>query len=345
MKIAIVSDAWHPQVNGVVTTLTKTIAKLESWSHRVLAVTPALFQTLPCPSYPEISLALAPYRKTAWLLDEFNPHSVHVATEGPLGWAARRYCLRRKLNFTTSYHTRFPEYIRLRVPIPLSWSYAVVRSFHKAAAATMVASEHLAAELTGHGFRNLKIWSRGVDTEFFRPGDKNFLAAPRPIYLYAGRVAVEKNIEDFLRLPLSGSKFVIGDGPDLARLRNKYTDVFFPGYKRGWELAAYMTAADVFVFPSRTDTFGLVMLEAMACGVPVAAYPVSGPAGLVRNGENGVLNQDLARAALAALAVDPQACRDFARRFSWKVCTRQFLGNLAPLSLNCSPEAWKELVA
>ncbi|HET97736.1 MAG TPA: glycosyltransferase family 1 protein [Desulfurivibrio alkaliphilus] len=328
MRIAIISDAWHPQVNGVVTTLTRTIAQLESWRHRVFAVTPNLFQTLPCPGYPEIPLALLPYRKMVRVLDNFRPEAIHIATEGPLGWAARRYCRRRKLGFTTSYHTRFPEYIRLRLPIPTSWSYGVMRRFHGPAAATMVAGAPLAAELAGYGFGPLKIWSRGVDTELFRPRDKEFLAAPRPVYLYAGRVAVEKNIEDFLRLKLPGSKYVIGDGPALARLRREYPEVVFPGYKKGEELAAHLAAADVFVFPSRTDTFGLVMLEAMACGVPVAAYPVPGPAGLVVNGENGYLNRDLARAADAALGVSPESCRKFAGQFSWHSCTRQFLDNL-----------------
>ena len=332
MKIAIVSDAWHPQVNGVVTTMTLTIALLEKWGHQVSTITPDLFRTMPCPGYPEIPLALLPYRKVSRLLAGFAPEAVHIATEGPLGWAARRYCRRRGIGFTTSYHTRFPEYVRLRAPLPLSWSYAVMRRFHGAAAATMVASEHLAAELGQQGFANLKIWSRGVDTELFKPRIKNFLFEPRPIFLYAGRVAVEKNIEAFLQTPLPGSKYVIGDGPDLVKLRQKYPRVNFPGYKRGEELASYLAAADVFVFPSLTDTFGLVMLEAMACGVPVAAYPVPGPAGLVRNGENGWLDEDLGRAAGAALEVDPQSCRRFATGFSWENCTAQFFANLHHLA-------------
>ena len=339
MKIAIISDAWHPQVNGVVTTLTRTTETLREWGHELCLITPEQFRAMACPGYPEIALALWPYRKVAAKLEAFQPEAIHIATEGPLGWAARRYCRRRGLSFTTSYHTRFPEYLRLRLPVPLPLSYAVVRRFHEAAARTMVAAPWLAEELSQRGFSRLCLWSRGVDTEVFRPREKEFMTTPRPILLYAGRVAVEKSIEDFLRLPVGGSKYVIGNGPDLEMLRARYPEVYFTGYRWGEDLARHIAAADVFVFPSRTDTFGLVMLEAMACGVPVAAYPVPGPAGLVVNGENGWLAEDLGRAVVAALEVDPEKCRTFATDYSWTKCTGQFLANLQPVALTASATA------
>ncbi|MEW6217996.1 MAG: glycosyltransferase family 1 protein [Thermodesulfobacteriota bacterium] len=328
MRIAVVTDAWHPQVNGVVTTLYRTAATLEEMGHEVLVVTPERFRTVGCPTYPEIRLALAPRRGIHRLFDAFRPQAVHIATEGPLGWTARACCRQRGLGFTTSYHTRFPEYVRLRFPIPLPVSYAVVRRFHTAARRTMVATAPLREELAARGFRNLVLWGRGVDTSLFRPRPKIHLDGPRPIFIYVGRVAVEKGLEAFCRLGLPGSKYIVGDGPAMDDLRARYPAVRFTGYRRGEELAQTMASADVFVFPSRTDTFGLVLLEAMACGVPVAAYPVTGPLQLVKNGENGVLDADLRQAALAALAVDSSRCRAFANTFSWQACTSQFLDNL-----------------
>src|SRR5690606_10392702 len=264
VRLAIVTDAWKPQVNGVVTTLTHVGECLARAGHTIRFITPLDFRTVPCPTYPEIGLALRPGSKLRALLDAFTPECIHIATEGPLGWAARAYCLRRGLPFTSAYHTQFPQYLRLRAPIPLRLSYALLRRFHNAAARTLVATQSVYDELSERGFRNLVLWPRGVDASVFKPYDKAFLPDPRPIALYVGRVAVEKNIEAFLRLSLPGTKIVVGDGPDLERLRSQYPQVRFVGYRRGKELARYYAAADLFVFPSRTDTFGLTMLEAMA---------------------------------------------------------------------------------
>ena len=329
MRIAIVTDAWHPQVNGVVTTLTRTVANLREAGHEVMVIQPWMFKTFPCPTYPEIRLSLFPGRKIRKILDVFAPDAIHIATEGFLGWSARSYCLKKGLRFTTSYHTRFPEYIRLRVPIPLRFSYVYMRRFHAKATRTMVATDELRSELSQYGFRNLTLWSRGVDTEIFKPRAKSFLTDQRPIYVFVGRVAVEKNIEEYLKLELSGTKYVIGAGPALKEMQKKYPHVRFTGYKKGIALAKHMAAADVFVFPSRTDTFGLVMLEAMACGLPVAAYPVAGPKNIVRQGVTGILNEDLGKAVQEALALDSHACRLFAGKYSWKKCTAQFFSNLA----------------
>lgn len=330
MKICIVTDAWHPQINGVVTTLSKTAATLTKWGHEVLTITPNGFTTLPCPTYPEIRLSLIRPGRIRRMLEGFSPDAIHIATEGPLGWAARAACRRLGLYFTTSYHTRFPEYVRLRFPIPLRLSYALVLSFHRAAKRTMVAPT-LIKELRKKSFSNLVLWSRGVDTELFRPRSKDRLAGERPHFIYVGRVAVEKNLTAFLDLPLPGSKHVIGDGPALAALKKTYPGVNFTGAKHGEDLSCHMASADVFVFPSLTDTFGVVLLEAMACGVPVAAYQVTGPEYLITDGVNGALDSDLYAAATRALDLSPASCRAFARGFSWEACTRQFVDNLAIL--------------
>lgn len=328
MKLCVVSDAWHPQINGVVTTLSHTTAILERWGVEVKVITPELFMTMPCPTYPEIRLSLVLPSSMGRLLRDFSPHAVHIATEGPLGWAARSACKKMGLLYTTSYHTKFPEYLRLRVPVPLAWSYRVVKWFHGSAVRTMVAPT-LFEELGEKGFSNLALWSRGVDMEQFRPGAKDFFDLPRPVFLYTGRVAVEKNLPAFLDLDLPGSKVVVGDGPALAELRHKYPEVLFAGARKGEELASHMAAADVFVFPSLTDTFGVVLLEAMACGVPVVAFPVTGPRYIVRNGVNGFIDKDLKGAAMRALTLDPSQCRRFASEYSWDVCTKQFFNNLA----------------
>jgi glycosyltransferase involved in cell wall biosynthesis len=330
VKIAIVTDAWRPQTNGVVQTLSKTAQTLRAAGHEVLMIEPNHFRTFPCPTYPEIRLAWLPYRRLAQLLREFAPDCIHVATEGTLGMAARSWCQRHRFPFTTSYHTQFPEYVRARVPIPLALSYAHLRRFHSAAARTMVATPTLQKQLEIRGFRNIVRWTRGVDVELFKPGPKEFLDLPRPIFVYMGRVAVEKNIEAFLGLDLPGTKLVIGDGPARRSLQAQFPATQFAGYKFGAELAAHLAAADVFVFPSRTDTFGLVLLEALACGVPVAAYPVTGPIDVIENGATGVLNEDLRIAALAALQLNPTHCRAFALAHTWEAATKQFLGNLAP---------------
>lgn len=341
MKLALISDAWPPQVNGVVTTLTQTCTEIRKLGHSVEAVTPDRFWNMPCPSYPEIRLALGCGRKLARLLDDFEPDAIHIATEGPLGLGARRYCLRRRIPFTTSFHTRFPEYVKLRFGFPQSWGYRLLRWFHGKSERVLVATPSLKAELQNLNFRNLVLWSRGVDPELFRPRDKNFLADPRPIFLYAGRIAVEKNIEDFLRLDLPGTKVVVGDGPQRLELQARYPEARFVGCKFGEELAAHFAAADAFVFPSRTDTFGLVLLEALGCGVPVAAYPVPGPCDVITDPAVGCLDEDLQHAAVSALQLDPDACRDYALRYTWEQCARQFLSHLAQISrLPARPTAW-----
>ncbi len=332
MRILIVTDAWHPQVNGVVRTLQTTKAELEKLGHTVDVIAPDSFRTLPMPTYPEIRLAVRPGGKLRRMIDDLAPDAIHIATEGPLGFAARRYCLNRDIPFTTAYHTRFPEYIRDRVPVPLALSYAIVRRFHGPAHAVMVATPSIEADLKARGFRNIRRWTRGVDTELFRPrGKAPFDDLPRPVFLYVGRVAVEKNIEAFLALDLPGTKVVVGDGPQRAELQAKFPAVRFLGAKHGDDLAAHYAAADVFVFPSRTDTFGLVLLEALACGVPVAAYPVPGPLDVLDGSSVGILDEDLRAACLKALEVPAGACRDYALKFSWRASAEQFLSNLRPL--------------
>ncbi|WP_338033226.1 glycosyltransferase family 4 protein [Desulfobulbus alkaliphilus] len=312
----------------MVTTLSQTAQTLQSWGHEVLLITPDRFKTLPCPTYPEIRLSLVVPATIRKILDDFDPHAVHIATEGPIGWMTRSACRQRDFAFTTSYHTRFPEYVRMRAPVPLPMSYAVIRGFHRAARRTMAAPTIL-DELESKAFTNLVSWSRGVDIDLFRPRAWLGDAISRPLFLYVGRVAVEKNLPAFLDLNLPGTKWVIGDGPALESLRRAYPEVHFTGAKQGVDLATHIAAADVFVFPSRTDTFGIVLLEAMACGVPVAAFPVTGPKYIVREGSNGCLDIDLGAAALRALAVSRQQCRDYATNHSWESCTRQFLDNLA----------------
>lgn len=336
MKIMIVSDAWSPQTNGVVTTLTQTVASLTRFGHEVALITPNLFRTIPCPSYPEIRIALLPYRKVARLIANFQPNALHIATEGPLGFAARRYCIAHRLRFTTSYHTQFPQYLRSRWPIPTSVSYRFLRWFHGAAAGCMVSTPTVQTELENQGFNNIVRWRRGVDTQLFRPRDKQFLELPRPIAAYVGRVAIEKNVDAFLRMPWKGSKIVIGDGPERLRCQSQFPLATYVGYRFGADLAAHLAAADILVFPSLTDTFGLVNLEAMACGVPVAAYPVTGPIDVIEDGLTGALDKDLAAAAERALSIDPSACRAAALRSSWDNCTREFESNLVAVKASAT---------
>ncbi|MEY2920863.1 MAG: hypothetical protein RL261_2168 [Pseudomonadota bacterium] len=330
--VAVVTDAWLPQTNGVVRTLMATVDRMRAAGIDVHVISPDGFRTVPCPTYPEIQLSLFAGKAVARRLDELAPGAVHISTEGPLGLAARRWCLRHGHEFTTAYHTQFPEYLRARVPIPLSFSYSFMRWFHGAATRTFVATPSMQRQLEANGFTNVTRWSRGVDSELFQPGSKGFLSLPRPVWLYLGRVAVEKGIEDFLRLDLPGTKLVVGDGPARVALEARYPAAHFVGFKRGLELAQHVAASDVFVFPSRTDTFGLVLLEAMACGVPVAAYPVTGPVDVVVNGVTGILDEDLRVAAITALGLDPVACRNHALGFSWEACTRQFVDGLARAS-------------
>ena len=331
MKILIVTDAWRPQTNGVVSTLSHTVDCLRGFGHAVRLITPQGFRTIACPSYPEIRLAVFPGRRVARLIAQAAPDALHIATEGSLGMAARRYCLRRGLNFTTSYHTQFPQYLRSRLPIPVRLTYRWLRAFHGAGRACMVSTRTMQAELEHWGFRNVVRWQRGVDTQLFRPGPKQFLNLPRPIAVYVGRLAVEKNVDAFLAMPWAGSKLIIGDGPERARLQERYPEGVFVGYRYGADLVAHLAASDVFVFPSRTDTFGLVNLEAMACGLPVAAYPVTGPIDLVEDGVTGALDESLGRAAQRALSLSPAACRERALRSSWERCTREFEGHLTGL--------------
>ncbi len=330
MRILIVTDAWHPQVNGVVRTLTTLKEHLAADGYEPVMISPEQFNSVPCPTYPEIRLALFPGRKMARIIESLRPCVVHIATEGPLGLTARRYCVGRGIPFTTAFHTKFPEYLAARTPIPAAWTYKTMRWFHGPSSAVMVATQTVENELASHGFNNIKRWSRGVDTGLFRPREKDFLDLPRPIALYVGRVAVEKNIEAFLTLPEPKSKVVVGDGPQMEQLARKYPDVRFVGLKQGEDLARYYAAADVFVFPSLTDTFGLVLLEALACGVPVAAYPVAGPLDVIGDAPVGCLHEDLEVAVREALKASPEACRAHAEKYSWAASTAQFLDNVRP---------------
>ena len=328
MNILIVTDAWYPQVNGVVRTIATVRAELEAMGQTVEVIGPDRFRTVPMPTYPEIRLALGAGQRLEGMIEALKPDCIHIATEGPLGFAARRWCLKHGAPFTTAYHTRFPEYLRDRAPVPLALSYAFVRRFHRPSSAVMVATPSIEQALTQRGFTNIRRWTRGVDTELFRPRPKDFLDLPRPISLYVGRVAVEKNLEEFLKLDLPGTTLVVGDGPAKADLMQKYPHVVWAGAKHGEELAQYYAAADVFVFPSRTDTFGLVLLEALASGVPVAAYPVPGPLDVVDGSGAGCLDVDLKRAVEGALTIPPERCRDYALNFSWRRSAEQFLSNL-----------------
>jgi glycosyltransferase involved in cell wall biosynthesis len=338
MKILIVTDAWDPQVNGVVRTLKSTRAELERLGHEVRMITPLDFRTLPCPTYPDIRLSVLPGARVKRRIAAYAPQAIHIATEGPLGLAARAYALRQGVPFTTAYHTRFPEYVHARIRLPLSVSYRFMRWFHGKAEAVMVPTEVVRRDLIANGFSASRVvmWSRGVDLEVFKPGAAMPHDLTRPIFLYVGRVAVEKNIEAFLRLELPGSKWVAGDGPDLPKLRAAFPNVKFTGVLNQMELAKLYNAADVFVFPSRTDTFGLVLLEAMACGCPVAAYPVTGPVDVIGSSPAGALDEDLRAACLRALEIPRDVARAHAERFSWEACTRQFLAHLHPFNIGLS---------
>lgn len=333
LRVLIVTDAWHPQVNGVVRTLDQLGQELGRMGHEVRYVTPLDFRTVPAPTYPEIRLALWPFGWMRKVMDEFAPCAIHIATEGPLGLVARNFCVRHGLPFSTSFHTRFPEYLHARFRTPVSWGYAFLRWFHAPATTMMVATPSLQDEMRARRFPRTAIWSRGVDVALFRPRPElkagDWLGLPRPIWLYVGRVAVEKNIQAFLDLDLDGSKLVVGGGPQLESLRRKYPDVHFAGPQFGEDLAAHYAASDCFVFPSKTDTFGLVTLEALASGTPVAAYPVQGPKDVIGDAPVGCLRDDLASAARAAVKIPAERARRFALTYSWEACTRQFLGNLA----------------
>ena len=323
-----------PQVNGVVRTLSTVAGELRAIGHIVEVIGPDRFRTLPCPTYPDIRLSLLPRRTLARMIDAFRPDALHIATEGPLGIAARALAMRRGWPFTTAFHTRFPEYLHARTRMPTALSYAWLRRFHGAGAGLMVATESLRLELAGRGFRNIKPWSRGVDLALFQPEPREQWALPRPIFAYVGRVAVEKNIGAFLGLDLPGSKVIVGDGPARTSLQRRFPQVCFVGMRHGPSLAQAFAGADVFVFPSLTDTFGLVLLESLACGTPVAAFPVTGPRDVLAEGGPGVgaTHADLRVAALRALETgDRAACRRHAERFSWRACAEAFLHNLVPI--------------
>ncbi|MBC9179100.1 glycosyltransferase family 4 protein [Pseudoroseomonas ludipueritiae] len=332
-RILIVSDAWLPQVNGVVRTLSVVVQHLREGGDVVEVIGPDRFRTFPTPGYAEIRLALAPRRRLARLVAEFRPDAIHVATEGPLGWAARALCLKQGWRFTTSFHTRFPDYVHARTGVPKAWSWALMRRFHRPSAAVLVATPSLAREMAARGFTGLAPWSRGVDLDRFKPAPRApWEGLPRPVFLYAGRIAVEKNIEAFLALDLPGSKAVVGDGPQRAALQARFPQAHFTGRLENGKLAAAYAGADVFVFPSRTDTFGLVLLEALAAGTPVAAFPVTGPVDVIGTAPEpvGALDEDLRAACLAALETDRAACRRYAEGWSWAACAARFRETLTP---------------
>ncbi len=332
-RIMIVSDAWRPQVNGVVRTLETVALELRALGHTVDVVGPDRFTTLPCPTYPDIRLSLFPRRRLNRIIEAFAPDALHIATEGPLGLAARAWAKKRGCAFTTAFHTRFPEYVQARIGLPTGLAYRFLRRFHGSGQGMMVATQSLREELAGRGFKYVRTWSRGVDLDLFKPQPAETWNLPRPIFAYVGRVAVEKNIRAFLDLDLPGSKVVVGGGPQLANLQRDYPAVTFTGPRYGAALAQAYAGADVFVFPSRTDTFGLVILESLACGTPVAAYNVTGPKDVLAQaaGPIGAVDDDLRTAALNALNANRSACRAHAERFSWRACAETFLSHLVPL--------------
>ena len=334
MRIAIATDAWYPQPNGVVRVVGTVVERLRRRGHDVLVIAPDRFRTFPCPTYNELRLAIMPGRATTAALDDYAPDAIHIATEGPIGAAARRYCLSRGRPFTTAYHSKFPEFINARTGLPVSWLYDRLRRFHAPSSTVMVPSPNVRDELTGRGFRQLRLWSHGVDTDVFEPGPKTYLdhlGLKRPVFMYVGRVTIDKNIPAFLDLDLPGSKVVVGSGPAREALIKRYPGVPFLIADGDAELARYFNVPDAFVFPSLTDTFGLVMLEALACGVPVAAFPVTGPQDVLGGSKAGRLDTDLRRAALAALDIPPETCRAHALAFSWDRVVDEFLSYLAPI--------------
>jgi len=327
MRVLVATDAWRPQVNGVVRTyerLTEEVAKLGC---EITILSPREFRSFPCPTYPEIRLALPGYQYLVERVNCIKPDAVHIATEGPVGWMMRAYCTGRRIPFTSSFHTRFPDYLHSRFAIPVSWTFAAQRRFHNAGAGMMVASRSLAEELAERGFERIMPWTRGVDTDLFCPRDDR-LFGEGPVFLYVGRVAIEKNISAFLELDLPGRKVVVGTGPQFETLRAQYPDVHFAGKKVGEDLARHYASADVFCFPSRTDTFGIVLLEAMASGVPVAAFPVTGPKDIIKPGVSGFVDNDLRAACLNALDLDRTNVRREAETYNWESAARLFMSNI-----------------
>lgn len=342
MKLVLITDAWLPQVNGVVTTLVELVRELKEIGHDVEVIHPGLFNRRPCPGYAGIDLAIRPKKKIAQLLNDSQADAIHIATEGPLGWSARNYCVKHKLAFTTAFHTKFPEILNAALKIPLSWGYALFRHFHKPSSGVMVPTLGVLTMLQARGFENLRKWTHGVDTELF-----SYQANPcsydplegleRPLALFVGRVSYEKNIESFLKLKMSGTKIVCGVGPLELSLKKQYPDVTWLGLLAREELAKVYAAADVFVFPSKSETFGLVLLEAMACGTPVAAFPVDGPFEVLCNSqgapEGGILDNDLLSATNQALILPRSEARQRALKFSWENAAKMFENNLVPVAV------------
>ncbi len=334
-RLLVVTDAWYPQINGVVRSLDQTAKHLRDMGIAVSFITPSDFKSFPMPGYSEIPLALATKGKLAKMLEGYAFDSLHLATEGPLGWAARALALEKKWQFTTSLHTKFPEYLHKRTRIPVTWSYAMLRKFHNQAASTLVTTQSQKDELARYGITNTRVWLRGVDTEMFRPdGARSPLISeewPRPLWLNVGRLAVEKNIEAFLQLDLPGTKVVVGSGPEHQRLMAKFPQVKFLGAHQGHDLATIYRSCDCFVFPSLTDTFGLVIVEALASGLPVAAHPVTGPNDIITDPVAGTLDWDLQQACLSAQTLDPRDARQHALGFTWQACTERFRDALVSL--------------
>jgi glycosyltransferase involved in cell wall biosynthesis len=328
MRVLVATDAWHPQINGVVRTYERLAVEARAQGAEIVFLSPSEFRSVPCPAYASIRLAIPDRKRAAALIEAADADFIHVATEGPVGLMARAYCLRRGKQFTTSFHTKFPEYASALLGIPPGWCFALLRQFHNAGAGMMVATQSLQADLRQRGFKRLMQWTRGVDTDLYRPRPGRLFGSKQPVFLYVGRVSKEKNIEAFLAADLPGLKVVVGGGPHLQALKRRFPDVMFTGPKTGEELAQAYASADVFVFPSRTETFGLVLLEAMASGVPVAAFPVTGPLDVVNPGVSGYLDEDLGRAARAALDLDCTRIREDAFRFSWAKTATMFLQNI-----------------
>jgi glycosyltransferase involved in cell wall biosynthesis len=337
MRILVATDAWRPQVNGVVQTLEATAQAADALGAKVAFLTPEGFPSIGLPTYPGIRVALPRPREIARRVAESRAEAIHIATEGPIGHLVRRYCLARRLPFTTSLHTRFADYLSARWPVPQRLSWAWLRWFHNAGRGTMVSTASLARELRARGFRAVLRWPRGVDSRLFHPGRARDLGLPRPVFLAVGRVAVEKNIEAFLALDLPGTKLVVGDGPARPDLARRFPDAVFLGTKRGAELAAIYAGADVFVFPSRTDTFGLVLLEALASGLPIAGFPVATTYDVIDDGPVAALDEDLRSACLQAVAISRPMCRQYAEAATWEASAQCFIGNLVPATGIRSP--------
>lgn len=333
MRILFITDAWDPQINGVVTSLKMNIAHLEKKGHKIFLIHPGLFRTLPLPTYKEIRLALAPEKTLKKMFEEILPHAIHIVTEGPLGISGRKICMQKNIPFTTAYHSNFPLYLKKRTLLPESLFFPYFRRFHNASIRTIVATQSIAEKLSRVGFRHLAVVPLGVDTKTFScPKEISSLPYEKPIFVYLGRIASEKNVDDFLKLHLPGTKLLIGDGPRRKALEKRYPKTFFLGYRKGKGISEILCGCDVLVMPSKTETFGLVMLEGLACGLPVAAYPVPGPKDIITNGVNGYLNSNLAEAAKQCLTLDRAKCRKTALQYDWEQATKMLLSRLAIIS-------------